>query len=426
MISVILGDGGSSSGPSPLLNGLYFPKASYAKIDFDVELGDRGSFYVDISRVNDVHTRYLYVYLDDALKYTTTVGSSGFHSIVSVGTGSGVHHLTVCIYWGNYVANGWKLNEITGLYGASVLAVYFPKAYRAQLTFDFTAGMDTSLYMRLVRGSDRYTRYFSIKVDSTTVLAEGHVYATSWTSAKTFDLGDYTDGSGHKLTLQIRSGSYTVRGWKVNLLPDKSDGLTVTYAPEKIGVFFWASNAGTQDVINEYRNVLESEGYTKFFEFKDTSNFQNDFNKVADYEDAHDVVFFYLFGHGNNDGHHSYTAFAPHSSIVRSNEFRTMLDTLDSNKVGLVISSCHSGDWADDMRGGHYLAISSSDETHNSWAVTTIPGEERFANYFWNYVSKGDDAVTAYENAAADLPQSGYYVQNPKICDESYFWDFFA
>ncbi|MHA1771272.1 MAG: pre-peptidase C-terminal domain-containing protein [Candidatus Thorarchaeota archaeon] len=194
---------------------------------------------------------------------------------------------------------------------------------------------------------------------------------------------------------------------------------------EKIAVFFWASDAGTQQVINEYKSVLQNEGYTKFFEFKDTTNFRNDFNQVAAYEDANDIVFFYLFGHGSNDGYHSSTAFAPQSSVVRSDEFRSMLDTLDSTKVGLVISSCHSGDWADDMRGGHYLAISSSDETHNSWAVTTIPGEERFANYFWNYVSQGYDAATAYQKAAADLPQTGSYVQFPKICNECTY-NFFA
>ncbi len=186
---------------------------------------------------------------------------------------------------------------------------------------------------------------------------------------------------------------------------------------EKIAAFFWASDAGTASVINEYQNILEDEGYTKFFYFEDTSNFQYDFNQVAAYEDSDDIVFFYLFGHGNNDGYHSYTAFAPSSSFVYSDDFRAMCDTLDSSSVGLLISSCHSGDWADDMRGGGYLAISSSDETHNSWAVGALPGEEVFANYFWNYVAQGYSAVEAFYLAEDNMP-TGYYAQYPKLCNE--------
>ncbi len=250
-------------------------------------------------------------------------------------------------------------------------------------------------------------------------------------TTSTYDWRGYTSGGEDVNFANPDAGTWYIMVRDYSGSGTYSLTVTISYSSggdgdvEKIAVFFWASDAGTQQVINEYKGVLQNEGYTKFFEFKDTTNFRNDFDEVAAYEDANDIVFFYLFGHGNNDGHHSYTAFAPHSSIVRSNEFRTMLDTLDSNKVGLVISSCHSGDWADDMRGGHYLAISSSDETHNSWAVTIIPGEERFANYFWNYVSRGDNAVTAYRKAAADLPQDGDYVQFPKICDECPY-DFFA
>ncbi|NWF94805.1 MAG: pre-peptidase C-terminal domain-containing protein [Candidatus Thorarchaeota archaeon] len=250
-------------------------------------------------------------------------------------------------------------------------------------------------------------------------------------TTSTYDWRGYTSG-GEEVTfnapgagtwyIMVRSysgtGSYTLT-------------VTVTYGGgggegEKIGVFFWASDAGTQTVINEYKAILQSEGYTKFFEFKDTTNFANDFATVAAYEDSTDIIFFYLFGHGNNDGYHSYTAFRTGGySIVYSNTFRSYLDGLDSTKVGLLISSCHSGDWADDMAGGGYLAMSSSDETHNSWAVSTLPGEEVFANYFWQYVQQGYSAVSAFNAAKALMPTSGTYVQNPKIVNECSY-SFFA
>lgn len=268
----------------------------------------------------------------------------------------------------------------------------------------------TSMYSVLTCGSADFDLYGRLGAEPTT---------------STYDWRGYTYG-GEEVTFNnpgegtwyfmVRSysgsGSYELT---VTITYDSGGGGS---GAEKIAVFFWASDAGTYSVINEYQAILEDEGYTKFFNFRDTNNFQADFNTVEAYEDADDIVFFYLFGHGNNNGYHSYTAFAPSSSVVGSHEFRAMCDTLDSSKVGMFISSCHSGDFADDMVGGGYLAISSSDETHNSWSTGGMPGEEVFADYFFDYVSSGYDAVDAYYAAKSHMPTSGSYVQNPKLVDQ--------
>ncbi len=248
-------------------------------------------------------------------------------------------------------------------------------------------------------------------ISSRRILVDGTQVSTS--SSYSWVTTGYADGSTHTIRCEATDPSGNTGYSQISVTVDNS-----APAGEKIGVFFWASDAGTQTVINEYRAILVNEGYTKFFEFKDTSNFYSDFSQVAAYEDENDIIFFYLFGHGNNDGSHSLTAFAPDSSIVWSNEFRSYCDELDSNKVGMFISSCDSGDWADDMAGGGYLAISSSDEDHYSWAVSTLPGEEVFANYFWYYVSLGYNAVEAFNLADAQMPTTGTYVQNPKLVDE--------
>jgi len=248
-------------------------------------------------------------------------------------------------------------------------------------------------------------------ISSRRILVDGTQVSTS--SSYNWITTGYADGSSHTIRCEATDPSGNTGYSQISVTVDNS-----APAGEKIGVFFWASDAGTQTVINEYKVIMQNEGYTKFFEFKDTSNFYSDFQQVAAYEDANDIVFFYLFGHGNNDGYHSYTAFAPSSSIVYSNTFRSYCDTLDSTKVGMFISSCDSGDWADDMEGGGYLAISSSDEDHYSWAVSTLPGEEVFANYWWNYINQGYNAIEAFNLADALMPTSGTYVQNPKLCDE--------
>lgn len=269
-----------------------------------------------------------------------------------------------------------------------------------------------SMYSVLTCGSADFDLYGRLGAEPTT---------------STYDWRGYTSGGEEVTFSSPGAGTWYIMVRSYSGSGSYSLTVTITYDDggggggeegEKIGVFFWASDAGTQTVINEYKAVLQSEGYTKFFEFKDTTNFYSDFQQVAAYEDSDDIVFFYLFGHGANDGSHSLTAFRTGGySVVYSNTFRTYCDTLDSTRVGLVISSCDSGDWSDDMRGGGYLAISSSDETHYSWAVSTLPGEEVFANYFFYYVSIGYNAVEAYNAANTQMP-TGYYAQYPKLCDQ--------
>jgi hypothetical protein len=377
----------------------------------------------------DVERNYDYVYVYDyagaQLHKLTGLYSSGGWSAYSYGDTIRVRLTT------DYSVTRWgfKIDQIDyegggGGGGGNVLENGVPVTSSLSgtgATEMWTIAVDAnavSMYSVLTCGSADFDLYGRLGAPPTT---------------STYDWRGYT-GGGEEVafnnpgagTWYIMVRSYTGSG---------SYGLmvTITYGgggggneAEKIAVFFWASDAGTSSVINEYKGYLQTEGYTKFFEFKDTTNFANDFSTVAAYEDANDIIFFYLFGHGNNDGYHSYTAFRTGGySIVYSNTFRSYCDGLDSTQVGLVISSCHSGDWVDDMVGDGYLAISSSDETHNSWAVGALPGEEVFANYFFNYVHNGYSAVDAFWAARSLMPTSGTYVQNPKICDQCTY-DFFA
>ncbi|MHA1522281.1 MAG: Ig-like domain-containing protein [Promethearchaeota archaeon] len=195
---------------------------------------------------------------------------------------------------------------------------------------------------------------------------------------------------------------------------------------EKIAVFFWASDAGAQWVIDEYWAVLQNEGYTKMFNFEDTSDFEADFNTVDDYENPEDTVFFYLFGHGNNNGEDSLTAFAPGTSIVYSSELRVMFDRLDAERIGYLVESCHSGGFPVDFHAAPYLAMSTSDEDHNSYAISTIPGEGLFSDAFFNHVDDGFNAVDSFyyaEQVVFDNARNPNRMQYPLIADYStYVW----
>ncbi|UYP47384.1 hypothetical protein NEF87_003669 [Candidatus Lokiarchaeum ossiferum] len=195
---------------------------------------------------------------------------------------------------------------------------------------------------------------------------------------------------------------------------------------EKIAVFFWASDAGAQWIIDEYWNVLQGEGYTKIFNFRDTYNFASDFATVDAYVGAEDTVFMYLFGHGNNNGVDSYTAFRPSGSFVYSSDFRTMMDGIDTVRKAYLIESCHSGGFPIDFQASPYLAMSTSDEDHNAYAVGNLPNEGVFSNAFFNHVDDGYNAVDSFNYARQIVfngASSDTYMQYPLISDySSYVW----
>ena len=195
---------------------------------------------------------------------------------------------------------------------------------------------------------------------------------------------------------------------------------------EKIFVSFWASDAGTQANIDEYWAVLQLEGYTKRFDFKDTTNFAADFASVDAYENPEDTVFFYLFGHGNNNGEDSLTAFAPGTSVVYSDEMRVFFDTLDADRIGCLVESCHSGGFPVDFHAEPYLMMSTSDEDHNSYALAALPGEGLFSDAFFDHVLDGYNAVDSFyfaEQVVFDNARNSRFSQYPMIADySSYVW----
>jgi len=188
---------------------------------------------------------------------------------------------------------------------------------------------------------------------------------------------------------------------------------------EKIAVFFWATDAGAQWIIDRYTTILQAEGYTKFFNYCDTLNFEADFNLVDDYEDENDTVFFYLFGHGNYDGVDSYTLFRPYGSYVYSSEFRVMMDRLESTRKGFLIESCHSGGWPEDFQSSPYLSMSTSSTTLLAYAVGALPNEGIFSQYFWNHVEAGYNAIDSFWYAQSYVDGYPYTNQDPQIADYS-------
>ncbi|MCF2138068.1 MAG: caspase family protein [Candidatus Thorarchaeota archaeon] len=338
------GGGGSSGGggstpdyfaaQSNTLDGLYFPKASVAKLEFEVRLRWFSKIRIDIARVRDTHSRYLKIYIDDKKIKSYTIDSSGFHKSVGMGLRSGIHRLTLAINYGGYSQYGWKVTHIYGESGAKVYSVYFPKAYRSKLVFDFRAGKNTLLDLMIARGSDSSRRFFSAMVDGSTVVPESNRYIVPWSNTKTFDLGDYSLHSHHKLTLQIRSGSASKTGWKLKLAPNSGDGMRLTYGDGVVRK--WAVIVG----ISDYRYISDL-SYCD----EDATDWYNYLHNVMHYN------YIRVYGDGHRSHYPIYSGLATESNVKAGLNWLAHADGDD--QVAFITSGHGSGNG----KGSSYLCM---------------------------------------------------------------------
>jgi hypothetical protein len=247
-------------------------------------------------------------------------------------------------------------------------------------------------------------------------------------TTSTYDWRGYTSGGEDVTFSSPGAGTWYIMVRSYSGTGSYELTCTITYGGgggggdgEKIAVFFSASDAYTPAsyFTGTLTNILQGEGYTKFFYFRDSTNPQADMATVDAYEDVDDTVFIYILGHGNNDGSHSYTAFRPSASIVYSDDFRDWYDDFEAERKCLFVESCHSGDWADDFAASPYLAMSTSDETHYSY-VGTYGGIQIgvMTYYFFQAINNGYTGYNAW-NYARGYTSNQY----PKSSDySSYVW----
>ncbi|MBD3404597.1 MAG: hypothetical protein GF411_00500 [Candidatus Lokiarchaeota archaeon] len=196
---------------------------------------------------------------------------------------------------------------------------------------------------------------------------------------------------------------------------------------EKIAVFWWSSIVGNDYLIQYISDIMEDEGYTIFYNFKDTHDFTSDFNQVESYEDANDIIFIYITGHGFTNLVNSYVEINADlfPLVLASDVFRSNVDRLDSNRVGVLVDSCFSGCWVTNMIGSGCLMISSADQLH--FASGTSDNIGTFTYFFYPPIDNdGMNALEAF-NIACDQLQvaQGSNYQNPQYINECTIHSFF-
>ena len=175
--------------------------------------------------------------------------------------------------------------------------------------------------------------------------------------------------------------------------------------------------------IDDYRDILEDEGYTRIYEFKDTSDVQARCQTVDNYERAADTIFVYIIGHGS----YSYfwgcsrTYFRTTGWSTKSSTFKGYMDSWEAERKCILVESCESYGWAWDFDESPYLAMSTSDKTHSSYTYDdhSTPYEGDFSHYFFEHIADGYNAVESFDYACGEIANT----QNPQKSNNSnYVW----
>lgn len=237
---------------------------------------------------------------------------------------------------------------------------------------------------------------------------------------------------------------------------------SVDYA-EKIMLIFYASDSGNNwgdySIIEyaeqnnqEYIGILQNEGYTKFYTYRDVSNLEefdtimNTFAiKRVDYQDE---IFIYMYTHGERFYDYDINAWTS-LAYIRHNggsgdvtelpalHFREKMNYLyyqsGTNKIGFMIDACFSGYFVDAFNSPDsypFLAISSTDFMNVAGGYKSIIdpqcGKGYFSNHFFYAVSNGYGAAGAYyfaiplTHADDDFISPNIPHQNPLINDDEF------
>ncbi|MFX1365254.1 MAG: Ig-like domain-containing protein [Promethearchaeota archaeon] len=200
--------------------------------------------------------------------------------------------------------------------------------------------------------------------------------------------------------------------------------ITVDNIAEKIAIFFWTSEYG-DGMINSFITDITRRGYTKFFLFKDfkhikqINNLKPAFEYVDAYEGENDIIFLYIWGHGEeiNIPYYSHTLlYYDPEAIVKyytpSWHVRDCMDILEANRKCVLVESCGAGHYIDDFNVAPYLVMTSTD--YETLALGLYDGAVPLFSreFFYNIGTRRDNAIGAFYRAASTCGQNSQIAVN--------------
>ncbi len=103
---------------------------------------------------------------------------------------------------------------------------------------------------------------------------------------------------------------------------------------------------------------------------------------------------------------------------IYSNTLNTELDTyLESGNIFVVVESCESGGFVDDLKESGVFVISTTDYDSPAYAMGALPNQGVFSYYFFNRIHNGYGDYSSYSYARTQAI-SLHSDQNPMYNDQ--------
>lgn len=98
-------------------------------------------------------------------------------------------------------------------------------------------------------------------------------------------------------------------------------------------------------------------------------------------EDEDDVVLFFFSGHGLSEYLAPYDALTySYANDIRSGELDSWLDALDSNKVVVILETCHAGSFLNDLSGSGRVILAACEANEGAWEARAL---EHAVFFYW-------------------------------------------
>ncbi|MHA1466399.1 MAG: C13 family peptidase, partial [Candidatus Heimdallarchaeaceae archaeon] len=195
----------------------------------------------------------------------------------------------------------------------------------------------------------------------------------------------------------------------------------------KIAAFFYATDATTYANLSIYGDqLINDEGFDTVMYFEDEDDWDGYIiGDIDGNETSEDFVFLYFCGHGGYDsGDDDSWVDLLNSGTEKmySDNLVTALLSLESNNIFVIVESCHSGGFIDDLEDSDRFIISTTDKVNDAYVYYSIPNDPIFTHNFFERIDADYDDYESYLYGRQEAI-SEHYDQNPQYDDQiAYTW----